>query len=299
MKSSAKNFNIEILFFDLGVGSELLDYTSPSTKSPKYNPYEEKEILSHFGQVFTNAKHAMEVIGYPTWLVSSMLAINESARKTIGDDYGEENVDFYFLGKNVWRIANNHTKLGISQEIKKTCLNLNIQGVFNSVISQWVTQNATSRIDDEKVFFINNVRRAIISELRYRNMIFLSHSHKDAELAHEICTEIELNNLKCFLAPRDLQSGEHFSEAIRDALRRSKELIIIITPNSISSKWVILEAGSAWGAGKTINIGYAYISMKDLPEALASIQAINIETVKGRNRLINDICSRITNDSSI
>ena len=56
--------------------------------------------------------------------------------------------------------------------------------------------------------------------MRYREetendmQIFISHSSKDAEFAQGICELIERNNVKCFIAPRDIRSGREYAEEL-------------------------------------------------------------------------------------
>ena len=36
-------------------------------------------------------------------------------------------------------------------------------------------------------------------------MVFISHSHKDFDIAHSVCCLLEDNNISCWIAPRDVR----------------------------------------------------------------------------------------------
>jgi hypothetical protein len=75
----------------------------------------------------------------------------------------------------------------------------------------------------------------------YEFDFFLCSSSEDDEFAQQIIQNLEEYAL--FYPSRDLQlsSGEMFFDAIAEALTNSRNLILIITPNSLRSKWVKIE----------------------------------------------------------
>ena len=52
--------------------------------------------------------------------------------------------------------------------------------------------------------------------------VFISHSSKDANIANAICNTLEANNIKCWIAPRDIRPGSDWAESINNAIENSK-----------------------------------------------------------------------------
>ena len=65
---------------------------------------------------------------------------------------------------------------------------------------------------------------------------------------------------------------------IREALRLSDRILLLITPNSKDSPWVVAEAGAAWGLGKKLIPVLAYVKTAELINFVASHQARLIHT---------------------
>jgi hypothetical protein len=51
--------------------------------------------------------------------------------------------------------------------------------------------------------------------------------------------------VRCWFAPHDVQGGMKLHEQIYEAIRRYKRLLLILSPNSMSSKWVKTEIRNA------------------------------------------------------
>jgi len=119
--------------------------------------------------------------------------------------------------------------------------------------------------------------------------VFVSYSHSDTAIAKELTASLESLDLKCFNAEKCLSSGSLWEEGIRVALHRSTVGLIVLTPNSLGSKWVMCEAGAFWVLGKSVVPALMYVSANDLPELVTKHQAINIETSEGRSRLCEEV----------
>ena len=48
--------------------------------------------------------------------------------------------------------------------------------------------------------------------------VFISHAHKDKGIADAICRELESANARCWIAPRNISTGEDWTKAIRKAI---------------------------------------------------------------------------------
>lgn len=82
--------------------------------------------------------------------------------------------------------------------------------------------------------------------------VFISYSSKDQEIAFEICDVIESNNLKCWIAPRDVVGGKSYAREIIEAINDATVVLFIFSDNSNKSVHVENEIDNAFNAGKTI-----------------------------------------------
>ncbi|MDX1981559.1 MAG: toll/interleukin-1 receptor domain-containing protein, partial [Bryobacteraceae bacterium] len=74
--------------------------------------------------------------------------------------------------------------------------------------------------------------------------VFVSYSTADLELARELVEGMQRRGLRCFLASRNLEAGRLWQEEIRQALVLSRVAVLVLTPASIRSSWVMCEAGA-------------------------------------------------------
>jgi hypothetical protein len=103
--------------------------------------------------------------------------------------------------------------------------------------------------------------------------IFLSFSIRNKGEAQEICEKAENKGLKVFMSEKDIESGDEWTEEIRNALRSSREVAILVSPDSINSKWVTIESGAAWSLKKRITPILFRCAPSQLPIILTNYQA--------------------------
>lgn len=77
------------------------------------------------------------------------------------------------------------------------------------------------------------------------NDVFISHSHKDKDVADKVCHYLESRNIRCWIAPRDIPAGESWAGAIVKAISESKLLILILSSRSNDSEEIHQEASVA------------------------------------------------------
>lgn len=77
--------------------------------------------------------------------------------------------------------------------------------------------------------------------------IFISHSSKDFGIAEKICKILENNNLKCWIAPRDVRPGYDYDEEIIDGIEKTEFFILLLSANSNISQHVKRELEIAQG----------------------------------------------------
>lgn len=86
---------------------------------------------------------------------------------------------------------------------------------------------------------------AKVSEKPYQ--VFVSHATADKWLARALCERIESTGARTFRDDRDIDGGDDIPEAIRREIKQSKEIVVLLTPESVTRQWVVLEVGAALG----------------------------------------------------
>lgn len=82
--------------------------------------------------------------------------------------------------------------------------------------------------------------------------IFISYSREDGAFAEELYKELSLFEVRGFMDVSDVASGSDISAKIRDTIRLSDAVVIILSAAAQKSNWVMLELGLAESFGKTI-----------------------------------------------
>jgi TIR domain-containing protein len=128
--------------------------------------------------------------------------------------------------------------------------------------------------------------------------VFLSHASDDAKLAMSVASEVRsrLPGMDVFVSsqPGQIPTGDKWLEAVEDKLQRGDTFIILLTPASISRRWVWFETGSFWFSGKRI-LPVAYgINLGDIPHPLSVRQALSLEDPPRLKQFFDDLTIRIT-----
>jgi hypothetical protein len=82
--------------------------------------------------------------------------------------------------------------------------------------------------------------------------IFISYSHEDKPIADAICAALESENLRCWIAPRDVLPGENYPAAIINAIEQSRIMVLVYSSRSNTSDHVIRELTKAVSTGVII-----------------------------------------------
>ena len=76
--------------------------------------------------------------------------------------------------------------------------------------------------------------------------VFLSHSHRDEDLARLIKREVEAaSKVTVYLAEDDLQPGTPLTKKVVSNIKSSDALLVLVTQSSQSAPWVQQEIGAA------------------------------------------------------
>ncbi len=108
--------------------------------------------------------------------------------------------------------------------------------------------------------------------------VFISHATADKWLAKVICEKLESVGATYFRDDRDLQGGDDIPEAIRLQIKRSRELLVLLTPTSVGRQWVTLEVGAAWGWSRRSRIVVIlnHVSVDTVPDIIKNKKAMSL-----------------------
>jgi hypothetical protein len=76
--------------------------------------------------------------------------------------------------------------------------------------------------------------------------VFICYANQDKQAADEVCAALEKNGISCWMAPRDIPTGEKWDASIITALPKSRALVIIFSTHSNASDYCINEVGIAF-----------------------------------------------------
>jgi alpha-tubulin suppressor-like RCC1 family protein len=71
--------------------------------------------------------------------------------------------------------------------------------------------------------------------------VFISHSSKDKTIADAVCAGLEKKGIKCWIAPRNINPGQEWAEAIVKAVKSSRAMVLVFSDNANHSKDVAKE----------------------------------------------------------
>jgi len=73
------------------------------------------------------------------------------------------------------------------------------------------------------------------------HVVFISYSSEDTNLATSICAALEVDGIRCWIAPRDVQGGRAYSGQITQAIREAQVVLLVLTDSANQSKHVLRE----------------------------------------------------------
>lgn len=82
--------------------------------------------------------------------------------------------------------------------------------------------------------------------------IFLAYSSKDRPWVEEFVSSLKDAGVTSWFDIADIPLGEAWEKPLEDALRSSRTMVIILTPNSVRSRWTLMELGAALADNKRI-----------------------------------------------
>jgi len=116
------------------------------------------------------------------------------------------------------------------------------------------------------------------SGARSSYQVFVSHATADKWIATIFCEKIDATGATSFRDDRDINGGDTIPDSIRTAIQVSRELVVLLTPNSIERPWVLLEVGAAWGRRKDYRIVpvLCHVTFDAIPDIIEGKRAFHI-----------------------
>ena len=129
--------------------------------------------------------------------------------------------------------------------------------------------------------------------------VFISHSSKDKVMADAICAGLEARGIRCWIAPRDINSGQNYAGQICDAIESSKVFILVLSDNANLSTHILKEVELAVQSGNAIlpfRIQDVHLS-KDLKYYLSNVHWLDAITPPMEKHIgeLADFIQKITN----
>ncbi len=124
--------------------------------------------------------------------------------------------------------------------------------------------------------------------------IFISHSHSDEAIAYKLVTfllaalRLEEEDILCTSNPDQglNYSASSITDQLKNQLKNSEALIVLITTDSLHSAWIPFETGTFWTTDKpVIPILGPGLAQNDLPGPLKSFNSISIKVQDAGDKL--------------
>jgi hypothetical protein len=106
--------------------------------------------------------------------------------------------------------------------------------------------------------------------------VFVSHATADKWLATTFCEKIEAAGASTFRDDRDINGGDDIPEEIRTQIKQSRELVVLLTPDSADRPWVLLEVGAAWGWKRRIVPVLCHVTVDAIPGIIKGKKAFHM-----------------------
>jgi hypothetical protein len=82
--------------------------------------------------------------------------------------------------------------------------------------------------------------------------VFICHSSKDKTVADAVCSVLESEGIRCWIAPRDVLAGLSYGEAIIEAINGAKVMVVVFSSSANASPQIEREIERAVNRGMRI-----------------------------------------------
>jgi len=120
-------------------------------------------------------------------------------------------------------------------------------------------------------------------------VVFISHSSSDRWIARKIAEEVEASVAQPWLDEKDLEGGDVVEEEIIRGIDACHETIVLVSPKSVKSQWVVYEIGAVRGQHKRVTPILHYVS----PDAVAPIKGMKAIDLNEFDKFLIELKRRI------
>lgn len=109
--------------------------------------------------------------------------------------------------------------------------------------------------------------------------VFVSYAQADQSLAEDVRRRLRAMQVDVW-SDDQLTAGDNWSNVLREHLKESQYFLLLLTPKSVESSWVLQELGAAWTLGKEIIPITSDRRLLDrLPIDLSRVQTITMDEI--------------------
>jgi hypothetical protein len=112
----------------------------------------------------------------------------------------------------------------------------------------------------------------VVAESQPDYLVFISHSSKDRWIARQMAAIIERRakryGVRTFLDEVDLVGGDRIPATIKANLHACEEFVILLSPQSVTRQWVLVELGGAWTLDKRVMAITYNLAAETIPDIL-------------------------------
>ena len=128
---------------------------------------------------------------------------------------------------------------------------------------------------------------------KQRVRIFLSYSLTDKEYVSRLCNLLSRRRNSYVFSPEFLSAGEDFASRIKDEIARCDIFVVLLSSNSVNSKWILSELGAAWALDKLI---IPVVTEGDIvnriPLDLKDLRSVELEFLESHPEILDEALDR-------
>ena len=109
--------------------------------------------------------------------------------------------------------------------------------------------------------------------------VFISHSSKDKWAARRIAEDLANLGADTFLDEKDISTGARVDDSIQEHLSDCDDFLLLLSPASIKSDWVLVELGGAIALKKRLVPVLLYIGANEIPSPITKHLACDINDI--------------------
>lgn len=118
----------------------------------------------------------------------------------------------------------------------------NIMGALENVAE--LTAVDIYEINEQKASRLKQLLESILLS-KYGKLLFISHSHVQADVAHQLVDIFSAHDIPCWIAPDSIPAGKEYLDEIPAVIANSFAVLALVTPEAETSRWVKRELEAA------------------------------------------------------